>query len=309
MAGILLAQKILPLFIIIMISAVLTKCDVLKADNSKGLASIQVYLITPCSFINAFQVSYSNEIKNGLLLSYLSAACILAIIMLISFSLKRVLQLEPEELVSSLYSNAGSMIIPLVTALFGENYVIYSSAYMALNAILLWSHGKSVLCIEKEDGLIRKIITNPNIITIILGSILFFAQIKLPNTLREAIAGIGQMVGVSAMIIIGIMIGSLDFMDIFRYKGLWKVLLLRLIFFPMSAILFFKIFPLTNYVTNGKSILTISLLATSAPVATNITAMARSYGRDANYSSVICIVSTLLSIITMPLILTIYQNI
>ena len=65
------------------------------------------------------------------------------------------LHLDAVEKSSMIYSNAGNLIIPIVTAVLGKEWVIYSSAFLSVQLFLLWSHAKSMLCGEKSFELKR----------------------------------------------------------------------------------------------------------------------------------------------------------
>ena len=63
---------------------------------------------------------------------------------------KNILHLDAIERATVIYSNAGILVIPLVQELLGQEYVIYSSAYIAVQLILIWTHCKNILCEEDK---------------------------------------------------------------------------------------------------------------------------------------------------------------
>ena len=89
--------------------------------------------------------------KKGLLLACVAAVLVHVLFLILTTILKQVLQLDTIERATVIYSNAGILVIPLVQALLGQEYVIYSSAYIAVQLILIWTHCKNMLC--EEDGL------------------------------------------------------------------------------------------------------------------------------------------------------------
>ncbi|MEI3266203.1 MAG: hypothetical protein V8R85_03330 [Frisingicoccus sp.] len=90
------------------------------------------------------------------------------------------------EKTSIIYSNSGNLIIPIVTAIFGKEWVIYSAGYLSVQTILLWSHGRMMLCEDKRIDL-RKIFMNINILAVLAGVLCFVSGVTLPAPALDAI--------------------------------------------------------------------------------------------------------------------------
>ncbi len=76
MIALILIRKIISLFLIILMGTILVKTKVLKTQDSKSISTVALYLVTPCSILNAFQVDYTTEIRDGLLLALFTAVVI-----------------------------------------------------------------------------------------------------------------------------------------------------------------------------------------------------------------------------------------
>lgn len=306
MIAIILAKKILSLFLIMIMGAALVKSKVLKAKDSKSISIITLYLVMPCVIISSFQVTYTQEIRDGLILALIAAVLVHIILIVLTEILGRMFRWDPVERASSIYSNAGNLIIPIVTALLGKEWIIYTSAFLSVQLILLWSHGKMTLCGEKKIEF-KKIATNVNMISIFIGILFFICRIQLPAVLQDSIDTVGSMVGSAAMIVTGMLIGNMDLKKLASYKRLWLMVVIRLIAYPVLNIVLLKYSGLAAMVPAGDTILMITLLATITPSASTITQMAQVYGKDADYASAINVATTLLCIVTMPLMVMIYQ--
>lgn len=212
------------------------------------------------------------------------------------------------EKTSIIYSNSGNLIIPIVTAIFGKEWVIYSAGYLSVQTILLWSHGRMMLCEDKRIDL-RKIFMNINILAVLAGGICFVSGVTLPAPAPalDAIDSVGVMLGPSAMIVTGMIIGSMDFKKLLSYRRLWFITLMRLLIYPVIGVAFLKFSGITGVVAEGATLLMITLLAMTTPAASTVTQMAQVYGKDADYASAINVVTTLFCIVTMPLMITLYQ--
>ena len=153
MISLILAEKIFSLFLIMFMGYAVVHWGLLHAEDSKTLSLISLYLISPCVIISAFQVQYTPDVLHGLLLALAAAVLLHVGIIVVVNLLGHALHLDAVEKVSMIYSNAGNLIIPIVTAVLGKEWVIYSSAFLSVQLFLLWSHAKSMLCGEKSFAL------------------------------------------------------------------------------------------------------------------------------------------------------------
>lgn len=306
MISLILAKKILSLFLILAMGFLAVRGGVVDAKESKTLSTISLYVIMPCVILSSFQVDYTREVLDGLILAFAAAICIHIGLLVVTALVGKLLKLDAVEKASVIYSNAGNLIIPLVTALLGKEWVIYSCAFVCVQQTLLWTHAKMLLCREKKPEL-RKIVTNVNMISIFAGILLFLSGIRFPAVIQDALDATSVMVGPSAMIVTGMLIGGMDRKKLFSYRRTWLVAALRLVLLPLLAVAFLKWSPLAAMVPDGETILLITLLAAIAPPAATITQMALVYGQDADYAGAANIVSTLLCIITMPVMVMLYQ--
>lgn len=285
---------------------ILVKTRLMEAEESKSLSMVIIYLIMPCVIINAFQVKYTESIRNGLILAFVAAVLIHVALIILMKVLERVFHLDAVEKASIMYSNAGNLIIPIVTSVLGKEWVIYSSAFLSVQIILLWTHGRMVL---REEGKIdlKKILLNINMITIFFGILLFITGIQLPAIIRETMESVSVMIGPTSMIVTGMIIGNMNLKQGLAYKKIYLIIFLKMILCPTIILVLLKYGGMTNILPNGKMILLISLLGTITPSASTVTQMAQIYGKNAEYASIINVGTTIVCIITMPIMVWLYQ--
>ncbi|PVX40491.1 hypothetical protein C8D76_10360 [Pasteurella langaaensis DSM 22999] len=301
-----LTSKITELTIIVLLGYLLVKSKLLASKDSYPLSIIGLYIISPAVMINAFQIDYSPELLRGLLLSLVMAVILHIILIITGMVLKKLLKLDPIEHAASIYSNSGNLIIPLVMAMFGQQWVIYATCFIVVQTFLFWTHCRTIIC-GKGAIPLRSIMKNINIWSIIIGATLFAFQIKLPHIIQGTMTAVGSFIGPNAMLIAGMLIASIPIRTILSSRRIYLVTLLRLIVIPLSLMVIIKLCGFANYAENGETIAMISFLATISPAAATVTQMALVYGKDAQKSSAIYGVTTLLCVITMPLIIALYQ--
>ncbi|HGO5814905.1 TPA: AEC family transporter [Mannheimia haemolytica] len=304
--ALLLADKILQLTLMVLLGYLIVKTKLLKSEHSYPISVIGLYIISPAMLITAFQVDYTTEILNGLYLAFLISILLNGLLILLGWLLKRALKLDNIEQATAIYSNSGNLIIPIVASLFGNEWVIYSTAFIVVQNVLFWSHLRLLIC-GKGSVPFRKMIFNINIMAIVVGMMLFLLHIKLPATLANTLSTLGHMIGPLAMLVAGMLIAAIPFKEIITDKRIYLVAFLRLIFIPLILLAVIKLGGFESWIENGKTVVMITFLATISPSAATATQMAVAYGQDAKKASAIYGVTTLLCVFTMPLIIWLYQ--
>lgn len=305
MIGILI-NKILSMALMMLTGAVLVKCGILKSDDSRVLSALSLYVIMPCVILTSFQVDFTAEVRRGLLLALAAAVIIHIALILLNILLVKLLRLDAVEQTSIIYSNAGNLIVPLVTAILGKDWVIYTCAFLCVQLVLLWSHGKTVLC--GENGIdIKKIATNINMIAIYIGIVLLLTGLRFPAIIADTMDSISGTVGPVAMFITGMIIGGRSVKALLHNGRLWMTTVFRLIVIPLLTLVFLKFSGIAQMVPNGGEVLLVTFLAVTTPSASTITQLAQMYDHDADYAGSINVLTTVLCIITMPVMVALYQ--
>lgn len=306
--SILLMEQIIQLFIMIFMGFVIVKANLLKSEDSKVISVIVLYLIIPCVIINAFQVDYTKNTVQGLLIA-LAASVLTQVALLIIISVAgRFLHLNEVEVASIYYSNSGNLIVPIVTFILGKEWVLYGCVFMSVQLIFIWTHCKKIISRESSYDW-RKIVFNINMISIAIGIILFFTKIQLPSDINNTLSSVGSMIGPASMIVTGMLFAGMDLKQIFTNKKVYFVSFLRLIVVPVIALILIKCSNLASFSSNGSKIMLIVFLAIITPSASTVTQMCQVYGNDSQYASAINVITTLFAIITMPLMVMLFQTI
>lgn len=306
--SILLMEQIAELFLMIFMGFLIVKTGLLKDDDSKVLSKIVLYLIIPCVIINAFQVDYTMDTVKGLLIA-LAASVMLQIILLIIISaFGKLLHLNEVEIASIYYSNSGNLIVPIVTFILGQKWVLYGCVFMSVQLIFLWTHCKKILSREPSYDW-KKIVLNINMISIFIGIVLFFTRIRLPEIIGNTLSAVGSMIGPASMFVTGMLFAGMNLKQIFANKRVYFISFLRLISVPLLSLILLKFSHLASLSADGNQIMLIVFLAVITPSASTVTQMCQVYGNDSRYASAINVVTTLFSIVTMPLMVMLFQMI
>ena len=264
------------------------------------------YLINPCVILNAFQVDATPEVQKGLLLACIAAIAVHILFLAVTAILKKPLNLDVVERATLIYPNAGILVIPLVERLLGQEYVIYSSAFIAIQLILLWTHCKNMLCGEQSIDW-KKILFNVNIISIVSGIVLFWLRIEFPSGVQDVLGSMSNMIGPLGMLIAGMTIADKSLLSVFARKRSYLSATLRLLVYPVLVLILMKIISNISSGSDTENILLTVYLASITPACAMITTMAQLYDKDAAYASSLYVLTTLLSILTMPVMVYLFQ--
>ena len=299
-------EEIIKLFVIMFMGYAVVKAGLMKSSESKSVSVIMVYLVIPCVILNAFQVEYTPDVQKGLLLACAAAVAVHILFLLLTAILKKPLHLDVIERATIIYSNAGILVIPLVQELLGQDYVIYSSAYIAVQLILIWTHCKNMLC--EEDKLEwKKVLLNVNIISIIAGVVLFIFRIQLPSGAQDVLNMMNNMIGPLGMLLAGMVIAEVPLKTVFTRKRIYLSAALRLFIYPVFVLGLMKVIQTFASIQDSKQILLTVYLASITPACATVTSMAQLYDKDAAYSSSLYVLTTLLSIATMPVMVGVFE--
>ena len=306
--SILLMQQIVQLFLMIFMGYLIVKTGLVRDDDSKVLSKIILYLIGPCVIINAFQVDYTKDTVKGLLIAFAASVMTQVILLVVISVAGKLLHLNEVEVASVYYSNSGNLIVPIVTFILGQEWVLYGCVFMSVQLVFLWTHCKKIISREASYDW-KKIILNINMISIFIGVILFFTKIRLPEIIGNTLASVGTMIGPASMIVTGMLFAGMNLKQIFANKRVYFITFLRLIAVPLIALVLIKLSNLASFSADGNKIMLIVFLAIITPSASTVTQMCQVYGNDSRYASAINVMTTLLSIITMPVMVMLFQMI
>ena len=304
--SLLLMNQIIQLFIMLFMGFIIVKAKLLKAEDSKILSVIVLYLIIPCVIINAFQVDYTPQTVKGLLIALAGSVMTQVILLIVVSILGRVFHLNEVEVASIYYSNSGNLIVPIVTFILGKEWVLYGCVFMSVQLVFIWTHCKKIISRESTYDW-RKIVLNINMISIAIGIVLFLTRIHLPAIINNTLSAVGSMIGPASMIVTGMLFAGMDFKQIFANKRVYFVSFFRLIIVPVIALFLIKCSQLSTFSSNGNKLMMIVFLAIITPSASTVTQMCQVYGNDSQYASAINVVTTLLAIVTMPLMVMLFQ--
>lgn len=296
-----IAYQMLSLFIIMLVGYVAFKIKILDNLTTKKLTSLVMNITLPSQIIIAFLNSVG-EISNFtvfkvLALSFLCYLIFAAIIIIFIIAARIPKEDSGMYAYMLLFANVGFLGYPVIQAIFGQVAIIYAVvANIAFN-ILAYSVGVVFISNKTSSKFNLKLMLNPPMISVVISSILFLLNARLPIFLSSSLNYLSNTTTPLAMIILGATIAQIPINEMFDEWKIYVFTLLRLIVAPVAVFSVMKTLNITDPLILG----TLVILA-GMPVATNATMMSIQYGGNSKLASQGVFFTTILSMITIPLI-------
>lgn len=290
-----LAKQILEMFLLAGIGYLLFRAGKISGEGSRTLGNILIYVSLPAVIINGFLVERTPEHVSGILLSMAGALALILVSVLISHFIFRH---NPIGAFAAAFSNPGFFGIPLVIASLGREYVFYAACFIAFLNIGQWTYGVSRLTGQplRQGFALKKLIRAPFVIAITVGLILFATQLPLPGILKEGLSAAAGLNTPLAMFTVGVYLAQTDLKKMLKDKSLYTVSAVRLVLIPLAALGILSLFP-----ANLNGMKTVLLIAAACPVGSNVAVYAQLHGKDYPYAVETVVISTALSLATIPL--------
>ncbi len=305
--GLVLMSKLAAMMLMVIVGYGAVKLHVIESEDSKILSRLIVYILQPCLICRSFQIDLTPERLNGFLCA-LGLGMGTYILWIVSLELlKKPLRLDAVDRCSMIYSNVGNLALPLINMILGSEYVFYASALQVPFNLFVWTHGNSIISGEKHLNF-RKIILNPNMVSLMVGLLLTAFRIRLPDVLDTAMDGLGSMVGPCSMLVIGMVITRNDLKKVFTNTRAYAITLGRLIVMPASLLLLFRVTGIFNSHPALVTVFQVCFIALCTPTASTVSQLAVLYNNKAYETSVYSVISMALCVVTMPFMLVVFQK-
>ena len=295
------AVNVLVMLMLMAIGFVLTKKNILTSVGIKQITELVLRVAVPCLIINSYQREFDPEMAKNLAYS-LAFSVMIHIVYIIIATLVFKKRLDKKDRISKfsiIYSNCGFMALPLIDSLYGGEGVFYAVAYVTVFNILYWTQGIYLYTNDMKQLSFKKAFLTPGVLGAVIGMALFFAQITLPSPVAKTVGFMASLNTPLPTVILGTYLVNLNVKETLKNTSLWAVTQLRLIALPILTIFIIKLF-------NMESIMSMPLvLASACPAAAVATLFAVRYDLDSEYASQAVSFTTLLSIITIPIIMMI----
>ena len=294
-----LVKQTVTMFLLAGVGFVMFKSGKITKEGGKSIGNILIYGSLPCVLISSFFIEKTQEHMIGLAIS--AALGFLLVLMSILVG-KLCFREDAIAKFAAAFSNPGFFGIPLILASLGSGCVFYVAGFIACVNLGQWTYGVAVMTGQKGGFSFKRLVTAPFAIAIAIGLAIFLTGIEIPGILKNSITAIKELNTPLAMFTVGIYLAQTDLKNMFFKKSLYSISLVRLLVIPALAILL--LWPLPASMLDMKIAL---FIAAACPVGSNIAVYAQLHNQDYAYSVETVIISTILAIVTMPIMVSLAQ--
>ncbi len=295
--------QVIILLILILLGVTLAKSGILTEKGVKSMTDMVLILVTPCVIIKSFMREFEASLFKSLMLCFLITILVhigLIIICRLVFRKGDIASLKVLKF-GAIFSNCGYMAIPLQQALLGDMGVFFGSSYIAIFNVFIWSYGLFLMSGDKATLSPKKLIINPGLIGVALGLLVFLFSIPVPKIISEPISYLASLNTPLPMIIIGYHLANSNLLKGIKNIQYIMALAFKLVVFPLLALG-------VMYICGIRGTMLVSItICCAAPTAAITTMFSAKYGADTPLAVAMVSLSTILSLISMPLIITLAQ--
>lgn len=199
----------------------------------------------------------------------------------------------------SVFGNVGFLGIPILNVLLPEMHeaVAYAAVFIVAMNFLCWTVGAYVLTGDRKYISVKKAFLNPPTITLVVALPLFFLNVQLPEPAMNLVNLLAQMTTPLCMIILGMRFASAPLKELFIHPGVYVASLTKILIFPLLTYAAVYFLPIDYSVK-----VTLFILSAMPSASVNLN-LSEIYGGDSKTAANTILLSTLLCVVTIPLLL------
>ena len=293
------ARQVIVFFILIMVGFFAVKTKALKPEARQHFSSLLVSIGVPCMIVNSYITEFNAEVFHGIVLAVIHSFILIMIGLVIAVLAARRMGKENAAIFefAMIFSNAGYMGFPLIQALFGNEGLLYASSYNTVFNLMIWTYGYARVSGQTDaKKVVNTIVRAPAMIAVVLGLAIYLLQIPVPELIHQPISSIGGLNTPISMIITGMILAGSDLLRVIRDRAVTAVIGIRLLLTPAVCLLIYGVLHISFGMASE-----VVLLLEACPCAAISSVFAVQFHYDEEKVAGAVILSTLLSILTLPI--------
>ncbi|MGN1122427.1 MAG: AEC family transporter [Eubacteriales bacterium] len=305
--------KIAVLFIAMLAGYIAKKTKLFDEKASNTLSSLLAYITNPCLIITSLQTECEMSVLvTAVKVLGMSVAIHAVLAVLCGFAAhrrsKKTVSASPDRAVYAfgfMYMNCGFMGFPIMQAMFPEHGLFFGVIYNIPFNLFVWTHGVALMSGskgQKPDW--KKILLNPGILSTVLACVLFVTGVRFPAVINDGLDMVGGMTFPLSMMIIGSLLGGICLRSLFTDIKLLAFSLAKMVAVPLVMLGVCMVCgPWMDF-----TLAAVCVTMCATPTAAVTAVFAEVYGANASLAAKIVGMTTLFSLVTMPMILTLAEN-
>lgn len=297
-----IANQISIFLILIVVGILARKLNLIGKTFNKQLSDLILYVTLPALIIVSMNFDFSGELLANAMKVFAMGPLMYGLLLLVAWIFSGSVKGNNKEKAifkyMIIFGNVGYIGYPVASLVFGKPGVFYAAILNIWFQALTWTLGVALVNGTKGKQSAKKIFINPGVISIAMGFLLFLVSIKLPSFLQQSLELLGNTTTPMSMIIIGATIAEAKITYVFKDLRLTAYSIIKLAVVPFGMYLLLLPFDLSPIVRG------IPIILSAMPAAANVSVFAMKYDSDYILGSRGIVVSTILSLISIPVLLS-----
>lgn len=303
-----LLQQMIVLFFIMMVGFLCRKVGIINDEASKSLSGIVVNVANPALILSSTINKESAIAGKELVLTVVLALVIYGVLLVLAEVLPRLLHVSKADFgvykAMTVFSNIGFMGFPLLVALYGSESLLYASIFLIPYNVLIYTYGVGAMQTSdaqleqsvKTQGIEWKKILNIGVIACLVTILLYIFKPTVPVFIENTVTNLSNLTAPLSMLVIGDAMAKMKLKDLITDKKLVLFSAIKLIVIPVVGLFVLKMFGLPEI------LLGVCLVMVATPVGSMTAMLAQQQGGNYELASKGVALTTLLSVLTMPIV-------
>lgn len=289
------------LFLIIAMGYGAAKAGIFPPGTNRVLAQLVIYITNPCTVLYSVLGSQRGLTNREVYLLTAIAAGFYAMSVLLGQLLPRLLRCPAESrrqyTFMCTFTNVGFLGFPVVSALYGANAVFYASVFNLFFQLVVYTYGVTLMDRSGAGRLSWRSFFTPIILASVVAYVCYVLDLSAPRLVVNTLKMLAGVTSPVCMLVIGIALANVPLGRVFSAWRLYVINFCKLLGVPLLVWAVLR-----GFVTNPL-ILGISVVMSGMPMATLTTLLAAKYGGDENLAASGVFLSTLMSLVTIPILM------
>ena len=295
-------QQMIVLFLIMLVGFVAYKKDYINDSSSKKLSSIVVNIANPALILSSVLTMDGTVTGEDLAVTVVIAVALFAGLLLLSIFVPVLFRVDKQSYgayrVMTVFSNIGFMGFPIISSVYGSSALLYATLFLIPYNILIYTYGIHTMKAGrggKEKPKLGQIL-NIGVLACVVAMLLFAFHIELPSFFGSTITMLSNLTAPLSMMVIGASMAVIDFRKLLGDYKLLLFSLFKLLVLPILGTLLLKQF------IDNEIILGVTMVMLATPVGSMTAMLAQEYNGDYELASKGVMLTTLLSVVTLPIV-------
>ena len=300
----LLIQLMIKFFILMSVGYLLYCIKIMDSDFNKKLTNFVLKVSMPCMVLSSVFSSSEDRDLGKVLFVFLVAIIMYALLPVIGMLIAKIIGCKVENrgiyVFMTIFTNTGFMGFPVIESIIGSEALFYAAIFNLIFNVMLFTVGVKAINYPEKSGQktdIVKILLHPGVMSAIIAIVIYFTGIELPSVISGSITQIGDLTPTLAMLLMGASLAKVPIKNVFNEARIYVFIILKQIALPLLSWVVIK-----NFISDP-IIQLVTLTMISLPIANSVVMFTIEYDKDEELAAKNVFLSTVASIVLLPLVL------